>query len=273
MPSTPEEATLNLPSLTFLEKERYYQNVESMYQTKKDELFKKYPVLKEYPDEMMPVFISYFILYKHAADLNDFDTLKYLFCLRDIDLLTDAFNEAIPALSSFMSALDIEPEDFEDKYEEFKNEQKMKLERDPRVIKFMNSVYNPMVKNAIHNYVLANRVLSFESIGIKLEDKEASALTEYIFYKNLYESYKLACGYNPYYRIKFRFEFKRTTPENMNYLAYTFLSSVEEELLTFEEYVQVITNRQVAIMELITFSFLQQEEYDAATRTRIEVIQ
>ena len=130
-----------------------------------------------------------------------------------------------------------------------------------------------MVKNAIHNYVLANRVLSFESIGIKLEDKEASALTEYIFYKNLYESYKLACGYNPYYRIKFRFEFKRTTPENMNSLAYTFLSSVEEDLLTFEEYVQVITNRQMAIMELITFSFLQQEEYDAAKRTRIEVMQ
>ena len=58
----------------------------------------------------------------------------------------------------------------------------------------------------------------------------------------------------------------------MNYLAYTFLNSVEEDLLTFEEYVQVITNRQMAIMELITFSFLQQEEYDAAKRTRIEVI-
>ncbi len=82
----------------------------------------------------------------------------------------------------------------------------------------------------------------------------------------------MASAYNPYYKIKFRLEFKRTTPENMNYLAHTFLSSVEEDLLTFEEYVQVITNRQVAIMELITFSFLQQEEYDAAKRTRIEVV-
>lgn len=273
MLNTPEEATLELPSIKFMKKEGYYQNVESMYQTNKKQLFKKYPVLKEYPDEMMPVFISYFILYKHAADLNDFNILRYLFHLRDITQLTAAFNETIPAISSFMSTIDIEPEDFEDKYEEYKNEQKMKLERDPRVIKFMNSVYNPMVKNAIHNYVLANRVLSFENIGINLTDKEASVLTEYLFYKNLYESYKIACGYNPYYKIKFRFDFKRTTPENMNYLANTFLSSVEEDLLTFEEYVQVITNRQMAIMELITFSFLQQEEYDAATRTRIEVIQ
>ncbi len=272
MPNTPEEATLEFPSIKFMKKEGYYQNVESMYQTNKKQLFKKYPVLKEYPDEMMPVFISYFILYKHAADLNDFNILRYLYALRNEDLLAAAFNEAIPALSNFMCDIDIEPEDFVEKYEEFKKEQKKKLERDPKVIKFMNSVHNSRVNSAIHNYVLANKVLSFESIGVILTDEEASTLTEYLFYKSLYESYKLACGYNPYYRIKFKFDFKKITPENVNYLAYTYLNSVEEDLLTFEEYVQTITSRQMAIMELITFSFMQKEEYDAAKRTRIEVV-
>ena len=260
-----------LPSLSFLDKEGYFEKVKNMYQAKESEYQFKYSIFSEYPSEQMPIYIAYFIFYKHAADTNDYNSLKYLYKLRDDKVLTEAFNEAIPALSGFMNDIDIEPEMYEDQYKKYKSEQRKKLERDPKVIKFMQSIYNENVKRSIHSYFLTNGVLSFDKVDLELNSDETFALAEYLFYKELYNSYKTFSGNNPYYKFKFRKAFKKTSPENMDSMTYTFLNNVEEDLLTFEEYVDVITNRQLAMMEIITFSLLESEEYEAAKRTRIEV--
>ena len=57
----------------------------------------------------------------------------------------------------------------------------------------------------------------------------------------------------------------------MDSMTNTYLDLTREDLLTFEEYVEILTNRQLAMMEIITFSLLESEEYEAAKRTRIEV--
>ena len=257
-----------VPNLKVLHAEKIIERIDYIFFYKKNSLIKKYPILNEFSEEMIPIYISYFAIYKNYIENGDEDTLSFAESLRDDVKLYKLIEETIPELAVYLSYLKMNENSYQEKYEEYKNEIKDRYKKDQKAISFMNSVYNGNVNNALYNYFLSYGPPSFEKIDLNLDDDETKKLCEYLFYKILFSNYKTICGLNPIYRIKFKNAFKNMEPESLNNLAYVYLSSVDEDLLTFDEFSEYINIRKQMTRELIDFSRIQFEDYESLVKCR-----
>ena len=161
-----------VPTLKILHAEDVIDRIDYIYFHKSKSLIKKYPILNEFSEEMIPIYISYFAIYKNYVENGDDDTLGYVKSLKDDVKLYKVFEETIPDLAVYLSYLKMNENSYQEKYEEYKNEIKDRYINDQKAANFMNSVYNNKVNNAIYNYFLSYGPPSFEKIDLTLDDDE-----------------------------------------------------------------------------------------------------
>lgn len=269
MTNNDDQLSFDVPSLDILYQDEIIQKVDAIYYSNKKKYIKEFPIIEDYPQEMIPIYIVYFAIYLNVLDNSEDQSLKYYESLKDDIFLAKEVGKTISKLAEYLSIVDIEEEDYKEEYENYKEASRNRIyKKDPKVLSFMNNVYNPNVRNSAYGYIISEKCPSFDKIDLDLNTEQTIDACVYVFYYYLYYYYVNFCHNNPFFQYKFKKAIKNASVDSINELTSVYLKNLDDDLFNYEEFVEFLQKRQSAIMQIIVFAHAQFDEYESTTRTR-----
>lgn len=251
-----------VPSLDDLHQVKILDKVESIYYYQRKKFIKEFPILANYPQDMIPIYLIYFSIYLNVQNNGVESSNEFVDSLKNDIVLAKTVGKNMNYLAQYFEDRDVNNDNFYEKYQKYIDVNKESLiNRDPKVVKFMNTVYTDKVKESIYAYLVGEKVPAFEKLGLDLNLDESIEMCEFIFYTYLHKYYLSTTANNPFFKHKFIKSFRNTRHEAINDLTKIYLDAFQEYLLSYDEFVKYIHVRQLAIGQLIDFSQKMYDEY------------
>ncbi|MBR5662819.1 MAG: hypothetical protein IKX00_04115 [Bacilli bacterium] len=260
---------LIVPDLDILYNKGIINNITELYNLNKDNYLKTYPSLNNVDQEVIPVYMAYFAICNYYLEEGISDFTEFLSQLQNKKIITNLIDAIIQEFSYLLMELNLDESMYQVSYEEYQETFRTKLVKDPKVLKFMNELYNDRCINAVKGYILSTGGLSVEKIGLDLTSDELNDLGVYIFYSSLYSCYKTMCC-NFVEKIQFKNGIKKLEVTDLYDLAETYFKAFDENLYSFDEYSAYLTKRKRFALEILSLSEFQYAQYKGASRKREE---
>lgn len=258
---------LVVPDLDILYDKGIINSISELYNLNKDNYLETYPSLNTVDQEVIPVYLAYFAICNYYLEEGISDFTEFLSQLQNKKIITNLIDAIIQEFAYLLMEFNLDESLYKISYDEYRETFKNKLVKDPKVIKFMNELYNDKCINAVKGYILSTGGLSVEKLGLDLSSEELIDLGVYIFYSSLYTCYKKLCN-NVFEKMEFKKRIKKLDPTALYDLASTYFEAFDENLYSFEEYSDYLTLRKRFALEVFVLSEDQYSKYKDSARKK-----
>lgn len=239
----------------------YIDKVKRYYLMCKDTLLNEYPFIENYNDEVMSIYIAYYFQsiaintdeYKHITDYLDYDNLSDYDRNAIITYYSDSILEWMESIYELEYNTD---ENAKSSYKSYKISCINEYSENKFTNKFMKDCYNEIFETTVKVYFLNNK-LDLEKIDMDVEGDKLYTNALYVLYVLLSKGFRKEYENNKRKLIK---AFKNIEYNEALEITNTYFLSLDDELCSFEEFMELRNLRKDIAREIIRFADNEIEE-------------
>ena len=257
-----------IPSAEYLYDSGLVDKIWKFYKLDYDKFQKKYPLLKEYNQDMVPLYALYLEICNRCV-YNSNENYQDVVCeiKENSTNMREFLDNMLRDLSDLTRDFNVNSNNVEENYERYKHEQLEVYNSNPKVIKFMEQTSTKQVETAVRNYLLSNQV-KLGSVGLDLSHEEEINKLVYVTFEHIYRQYCEMCKYNPILKHMFKRNMFYTNQELVNQYINNFLDNLNDFLFTLDEYKDYIKNRKIYGCSILDITDAQFNLDHASARVR-----